>query len=410
MKFLPSRSSSPRCWPVSHLLRPRHRRRKSASPSLSRRRSPPSATTPSLRSPARRVTGLRSTCRSKGTSRGLMRAAGGGRDRVFALGDAQAHDGGVNDIVSRTTARFGAFDLRNFPTSFPTFPSRSRASAHRPTATTMIGTLGVRYEPAVQTARFRPYVSGGLGLNHTEQELWFPSGPRRHCRRIDLAFGIRVQRRRRRQHSPVQLALGERRREVLQALARSERHPVRRRHRLPVLRLRAVLRRHNADMRALTAWLVLLVGLAMPALAQDPPARATARSPTIDATKLGVDLSRIQKGLRVAEIAREITTRRPAPRVFRSRCMARRRRSRCSRASICSTAACPAARPVHNQMIEFWTPPIYRTPAMPVSALAYWAAQQFWEKSKKSRCEEEIANYRALVMQGVNVSAPRCTQ
>ena len=35
----------------------------------------------------------------------------------------------------------------------------------------MIGTLGVRYEPTVQTARFRPYVSGGLGLNHTEQEL-----------------------------------------------------------------------------------------------------------------------------------------------------------------------------------------------------------------------------------------------
>ena len=35
----------------------------------------------------------------------------------------------------------------------------------------MIGTLGVRYEPAVQTARFRPYVSGGLGLNHTEQEF-----------------------------------------------------------------------------------------------------------------------------------------------------------------------------------------------------------------------------------------------
>ena len=39
-----------------------------------------------------------------------------------------------------------------------------------------------------------------------------------------------------------------------------------------------------------------------------------------------------------------------------------------------------------------------------------WAAQWMADKSKKSRCEEEIANYRALVMQGVNVSAPRCTQ
>ena len=45
-----------------------------------------------------------------------------------------------------------------------------------------------------------------------------------------------------------------------------------------------------------------------------------------------------------------------------------------------------------------------------VSALAFWAAQQLWDKGKKSRCEEEIANYRALVMQGVSVAAPRCSQ
>ena len=47
---------------------------------------------------------------------------------------------------------------------------------------------------------------------------------------------------------------------------------------------------------------------------------------------------------------------------------------------------------------------------MPVSALAFWAANQIWQKSKKSACEEEIANYRAMVMQGMNVAAPRCTQ
>ena len=34
---------------------------------------------------------------------------------------------------------------------------------------TWIGTMGVRYEPSVQTARFRPYVSGGLGINFTDQ-------------------------------------------------------------------------------------------------------------------------------------------------------------------------------------------------------------------------------------------------
>ena len=48
-------------------------------------------------------------------------AAGGGRDRVFALGDAQLTTRGVNDILSRTTARFGAINTRNFP-DIPNFP------------------------------------------------------------------------------------------------------------------------------------------------------------------------------------------------------------------------------------------------------------------------------------------------
>jgi opacity protein-like surface antigen len=36
---------------------------------------------------------------------------------------------------------------------------------------TWIGTMGVRYEPRVQTARFRPYISGGLGINHTNERF-----------------------------------------------------------------------------------------------------------------------------------------------------------------------------------------------------------------------------------------------
>lgn len=36
---------------------------------------------------------------------------------------------------------------------------------------TWIGTMGVRYEPGVQTARFRPYVSGGIGINFTDQTV-----------------------------------------------------------------------------------------------------------------------------------------------------------------------------------------------------------------------------------------------
>jgi len=97
-------------------------------------------------------------------------AAGGGRDRVFALGDAQLTTRGVNDILSRTTARFGAVNTRNFP-NIPNFPIPIEGFRASNNGTTLIGTLGVRYEPTVQTARFRPYVSGGLGVSHAEQEF-----------------------------------------------------------------------------------------------------------------------------------------------------------------------------------------------------------------------------------------------
>jgi len=96
-------------------------------------------------------------------------AAGGERGRVFPLGSGQFTTGSVTNIVSRTTARFGAIDLRNIPRP-PNIPIPIEGSAVTD-GQTMIGTLGARYEPAVQTARFRPYVSGGLGLNHTEQVL-----------------------------------------------------------------------------------------------------------------------------------------------------------------------------------------------------------------------------------------------
>ncbi len=97
-------------------------------------------------------------------------AAGGDRDRVFALSTAQLTTRGVNDILSRTSARVGAFNLRNLP-NLPNIPIPIEGYGASTDGETIIATLGVRYEPSVQTARFRPYVSGGLGLNHTEQEL-----------------------------------------------------------------------------------------------------------------------------------------------------------------------------------------------------------------------------------------------
>jgi hypothetical protein len=154
--------------------------------------------------------------------------------------------------------------------------------------------------------------------------------------------------------------------------------------------------------------LIVLAGLAAPALAQDtqPPP-----DPAIDATKLGVDLSRIQKGLRFAESKEKEKSAADALRLdFSIQVYGQAPKIDVLSGIDLFNGAVPGTAPTHNQMIEHWTPAIYRTPGLPVSALAYWAAQHFWEKSKKSRCEEEIANYRALIMQGVNVSAPRCTQ
>jgi hypothetical protein len=158
-------------------------------------------------------------------------------------------------------------------------------------------------------------------------------------------------------------------------------------------------------------WLVL-VGLAGPAWAQDPPPPPPpppADAQAIDATKLGVDLSRIQKGLRVAESREKLTT--DGLRLnYSIQVYGQAPKIDVLQGIDLFNGGVPGSAPSHNQMIEFWTPAIYRSPTMPVSALAFWAAQQIWQKSKKSQCEEEIATYRSLVMQGVNVSAPRCTQ
>jgi hypothetical protein len=160
-------------------------------------------------------------------------------------------------------------------------------------------------------------------------------------------------------------------------------------------------------MRAL-ALLALLAGLSSPVWAQDAVAPSVDPE-TIDATKLGVSLSRIQKGLRIAEskdkslgdglrldISIQVFGTSPRVELFKGVDL--------------SGGQVPGSAPSHQEFIQFVTPQIYRTPALPISALAGAAAQWFWKQGKKSRCEEEIANYRALVMQGVNVSAPRCTQ
>lgn len=151
----------------------------------------------------------------------------------------------------------------------------------------------------------------------------------------------------------------------------------------------------------------LIACLATPCLAQDAPPPQP--EPEIDVTKLGVSLSRIQRGLFIAE-SREKQGGSAMHLEFNVQVYGQSPKIEVLEGVDLFNGAVPGTAPSHRQVIEHLTPQIYRTPTLPVSALAMWAAQHFWEKSKKTRCEEEIAQYRALLMQGVSVSAPRCTQ
>jgi hypothetical protein len=158
-------------------------------------------------------------------------------------------------------------------------------------------------------------------------------------------------------------------------------------------------------MRLTTACLLML--LAAPALAQEAP---PAQGPDdIDATKMGVSLARIQKGLRIAESTEERSTS-PLRLSFQIQVYGQAPKIDVLKDVDLLSGAVPGTPPTHREVIEFLTPAIYRQPALPFSALMGWAAQALANHSRKANCEAELANYRALLMQGVNVAAPRCTQ
>jgi len=166
-------------------------------------------------------------------------------------------------------------------------------------------------------------------------------------------------------------------------------------------------------MRAL-ALFVMLTGAAGQAWAQDPPeqdpAALTKVAPEIDATKLGVSLPRILRQLGLEEV-RDANTPKDALRLqYNVQVFGTAPKIEVLKGVDLFNGPVPGSAPTHQQYIEYATPYMYRLPALPVSAAVAWAGQWLWQKSKKTRCEEEIENYRALVMQGVNVSAPRCTQ
>ena len=124
-------------------------------------------------------------------------------------------------------------------------------------------------------------------------------------------------------------------------------------------------------MRSLALCLVLFA-LAAPALAQDaqtpqpPPSSPPAQDDTIDPTKLGVSLSKIQRGLFI-EAARDKEKRDGLHLEFNVQVYGMAPKVEVLKGVDLFNGQVPGTAPSHNQMIEYWTPQIYRTPALPIS-------------------------------------------
>jgi hypothetical protein len=142
-------------------------------------------------------------------------------------------------------------------------------------------------------------------------------------------------------------------------------------------------------------------------IAASEPSSAPAQ---VDATKLGVSLSRIQRGLGVSEV-RERSTAVPIKLEFQVQVFGTAPRiDFIQDFDISPDAAIPYGAPTHAEFLRQWTPQAYRAPTVPFSSIAWWAIGELSKRSQKSRCEQEIADYRALVMQGISTAAPRCSQ
>src|SRR5687767_15519312 len=125
-------------------------------------------------------------------------------------------------------------------------------------------------------------------------------------------------------------------------------------------------------MRAFAA-MALLIGLSGPAWAQDAAA-PTVDPSAIDATKLGVSLSRIQKGLRTAET--KAKTNPDGLRLeFNVQVYGTAPRIEFLRDVDLMYGPVPGTAPTHREFVEMVTPPIYRTPVVPISAFAALAAK-----------------------------------
>jgi hypothetical protein len=173
--------------------------------------------------------------------------------------------------------------------------------------------------------------------------------------------------------------------------------------------------------------LILAAALSLPALAgaqmpdrqaageqPQPPSQpqtgsqAAPATPNVDVSRLGVSLDRIKRQLQdnrqetapadsALKLAFTVQVVGQAPKIDLLQ-------------GFSLTGPNQYGAPTHHEILDVVTPQAYRSPMIPFSTVAYWAAQKIAQKTKKSRCEQEIADYEALLMSGVAVTAPTCSQ
>lgn len=151
--------------------------------------------------------------------------------------------------------------------------------------------------------------------------------------------------------------------------------------------------------RLTTFALVALLALPAGAFAQDAQA--------VDASKMGVDLSRIKREL--AQAQAEEGTDDPLRLRFTVEVVGTAPRIDFLE-GFDVNGPVSYGPPTHREVLDVLTPQEFRSPVVPFYGLAMAAAQKLWQYNKKRQCEAEIAEYRRLVMQGVPMAAPRCNQ
>jgi hypothetical protein len=151
--------------------------------------------------------------------------------------------------------------------------------------------------------------------------------------------------------------------------------------------------------RSIALLIVAIFALPAGAFAQD--------GQSLDASKMGVDLSRIKRELVEATTVDE--TEDPLRPRFRVEVVGIAPRIDFLE-GFSLEGAVPYGPPTHGEVLHMLTPQEFRSPAVPFSSLAVLAAQKLFAYNKKKQCEAEIEEYRRLVMQGVAVAAPRCSR